>query len=48
MPMKSVCRNEDKKNVDLGIAADAKVDVIRIDSLRKHIDANRALVSIEV
>ncbi|QDU76690.1 hypothetical protein Pan97_37450 [Bremerella volcania] len=46
--LKVVWNDERKKVVDLGVAADAKVDVIRIDGLRKHIDANRALVPIEV
>lgn len=46
--LKVVWNDEGKKIVDLGVAADAKVDVIRIDGLRKRIDANRALVSIEV
>ncbi|WDI40672.1 hypothetical protein [Bremerella sp. P1] len=46
--LKVVWNDERKKVVDLDVAADAKVDVIRIDGLRKRIDANRALVSIEV
>ncbi|PQO25200.1 hypothetical protein C5Y96_25170 [Blastopirellula marina] len=46
--LKVVWNDNGKKIVDLGVAADAKVDVIRIDGLRKRIDANRALVSIEV
>jgi len=46
--LKVVWNDEAKKIVDLDVAADAKVDVIRIDGLRKRIDANRALVSIEV
>lgn len=46
--LKVVWNDEGKKIVDLGVAADAKVDVIRLDGLRKHIEADRALVSIEV
>lgn len=46
--LKVVWNDEGKKVVDLDVAADAKVDVIRIDGLRKHIDADRALVSVEV
>ncbi|MFN3150083.1 hypothetical protein [Bremerella sp.] len=46
--LKVVWNDEGKKVVDLDVAADAKVDVICIDGLRKRIDADRALVSIEV
>lgn len=46
--LKVVWNDEVEKVVDLDVAADAKVDVIRIDGLRKRIDTDRALVSIEV
>ncbi len=46
--LKVVWNDETKKIVDLGVAMNAKVDVIRLDGLRKHIQADRALVSIEV
>ncbi len=46
--LKVVWNDEAKKIVDLDVAKDAKVDVIRIDGLRQHIDTNRALVQLEV
>lgn len=46
--LKIVWNDERRKSVDLSVRADAKVDVIHIDGSRKLIDANRALVSIEV